>query len=170
MGCEHEFFDCDGFKTCKQCGFISELTLDPTNTTYMQHSHLAISIKNYTRKDRFCRLFHNLRGLQEIPIPVMEQIPPNLSLEGLKKFLKKRKHLRKYLNKLPSIWRQLGHKLEIITDQESTRARHMFNNISQKKSFLVVLPYVCKNIGRPDLLKYLKTPSVAMMKKYNLFL
>ena len=170
MECEHKFFDLNGLKTCKECGLVHSVILDTSNMTYAQRSQVSTNTKNYLRKDRFYRLFHNLRGLQEIPIPVMEKIPPDISLPNLKKFLKKNKELRKYANKLPSIWYQLGHKMKIITEQETIRACRLFCEIGGKKSFLVLLPHICKKINRPDLLQFLKKPSKTMMNKYNMFI
>ena len=170
MECDHKIINENGHRVCSECGVVKGILLDPRNMTYTQQSQITPCGKNYLRKDRFYRLFHNLRGLQEVPCEIMKQIPADISLEGLKRFLKKRKHLRKYINKLPSIWYQLGHKTRIITEQESIRACQLFCKIVEKKSFLVLLPYICKEIGRTDLLKFLKKPSKAMMKKYDIFI
>ena len=168
--CEHDYFEEEGHNMCRNCGLVGAMVLDTRNVTYDQYTQMSPNNKHYRRKDRFSRLFHNLRGLQEIPIPLMQKIPANLALGELKKHMKKSKDLRKFLNKLPSIWYQLGHKLLPISELERKRAVRLFCEIKEKKSFLVVLPYICKQIGRSDLLKYLKTPSDAMMKKYDLFL
>ena len=170
MECKHKFQCIGSIDTCILCGLCQGIDLDCINVTYEQQKNITRGTKIYNRKDRFFRLFHNLKGLQEIPCSFMEQIPPDISLSDLKLLLKKVKSFRKYSSKLPSIWRQLGHKLKIITDRELKTACFEFEKIKEKKSFLVVLPHICKKIGRSDLMIYLKIPSEAMQKKYDLFI
>ena len=170
MKCDHNIQDVEGIQTCINCGECEGIVLDCRNITYEQQKSITRGAKIYNRRDRFFRLFHNLRGLQEIPCDFMEQIPPEITLPDLKVLLKKVKQFRKYSSKLPSIWRQLGHQINIISEREIKMACYEFDQIKEKKSFLIVLPHICKKIDREDLLIYLKTPSLAMQKKYDLFI
>jgi len=167
--CEHELSTIDGMLTCIQCGFVKGMDLDPCIQTFQQHGEYTPSKKHYHRRDRFKRLFHNLQGLQEIPIPVMEQIPKNISIPKLRKYLKKN-NMRNYGSKIASIWRQLGHEMKPISPCEIIRACHFFDEIKEKKSFLIVLPFICQKMNRSDLLMFLKPVSEAIKKKYQLLL
>ena len=166
--CSHEFSEIEGARVCTLCGECTGRMLSTTLLSFEQTTHRVPKV--YTRRERFHRLLHNLRGLQNIPCEVMRQIPHGKTVREVRNFLKSNKKLRKYCAKIPSVWRQLGNPMRTISDRELDRACSVFDKIKDKKSFIVLLPYVCSQIGRRDLLKFFKTPSKLMQTKYELFL
>ena len=81
--CTHEYILCDNLETCMNCGLVNDFFIDPANTSYDDRPNIPLK-KNYSRKDRFMRLFQNLRGLQHIPHEIMDEIPPDITLIELR--------------------------------------------------------------------------------------
>ena len=145
-----------------------EFELQTCFTTFDERLDTHPLVKKYSRKQRFMRLFHNLRGLQNIKHNIMRQIPPQIKLVNLRGFLKKNRFLRRHCAKIPSIWRQLGHEMPDISEKDMEKACYCFCKIREKKSFLILLPFICIQIGRRDLLKFIKQPSKNIQKKYSI--
>ena len=166
--CEQcEFLSIDGFRVCKFCG-ESTRELDPRIFTF---NHVPPSSRrDYSRKKRFMRLLLNLQGLQYVDHSVFENLPSFKTPQELAAYLKTQKNLRRHRPKLPSIWYQLGNRWPLFSDKEQLRAAFEFDQIKHKVSYLVLLPYICKKIGRSDVLCFCKPVSESMQKKYEKYL
>ena len=165
MNCQCEVRLIDGMRICIKCG-LTEHNLDPSIFSY---NHAPPSEKrSYTRKIRFMRLLQNLQGHQFVSSAIMKCIPENIKSPGhLIKYLKKTPDLRRHQNKAPSIWYQLGHRWNPLSQRDFARAEFEFNKVFEKILYLVLLPYICRKIGRPDLVKFCKPVSENMARKYN---
>ena len=75
---------------------------------------------------------------------------------------------KKYHNKCPSIWRQLGNCYRGLTPIEFDRLRLLFVAHERESSFLILIPYLLQQIGRDDLFRFIKLPSKFIQKKYNI--
>lgn len=160
--CDHEIRVIESFPTCILCGQQGTQLLD---TTVLQYNAPHYCTKRVTRVQRFARLCKNLQGLQSVPCDVLESCKDIDNIKTLRKFMKKHHH--KHLKKLPSVWRQTGHNFRGPTVEEIDRLCFLFNSQETNKSFLVLLPKLLIQIGRPDLLSFVKIPSLTVQKKYN---
>ena len=79
------------------------------------------------------------------------------------------KNNKKIIGKISTIWRQLGHSFEPLNHKMFQAALHEFQNIQEKKSFILLLPYILDKIGRQDLCKFCKKPTQLLQIKYNLY-
>ena len=165
MNCEHaRRISEGGLEVCIRCGDCVQ-ELDTSIVGF--GSPPTQFARTYSRLDRFKRTFHNLRGLQRIPEELMKLIPKrNWTVESLRVFMKRHPQLKKILSKIPSVWYQLGYKGDPISYEEAHQAAMLFRRVRGKISFLVLVPWVLKQIGREDLLQFCKTPSPSMIKKY----
>ena len=165
--CTHAYLDDDGVRICTNCG-LTDIPLNPEiqsfNANYRQKT-----IK-YTRQGRFERLLKNLRGWQTVGCDIVAACVHCETILTLRTFLNSNANMRSYIGKIPSIWRNLGHRFEPMSELDIKRAIWEFNCIMEKKSFLVLLPYIIKKIGRADLLEFCKMPTIAIQKKYNLYI
>lgn len=157
--CDHIIIADVGQRVCCLCGQIFG--------TEFVHAICSRSIlkRPYNRATRFKRLILNLRGFSNIPFEIMELVKHAKTLDDIRKELRTNKQGR-FLHHLPSIWRSLGHEFEGIQPSEVTRALVMFNNISEKISFMYLLTIILHKISRHDLCQFLKEPSPGMKKKY----
>ena len=164
--CTHDFFVIDSYPTCVLCGLVKpDRYLDDSITAW---GHSVHADKKVTRAQRFARLCKNLRGFQNIPDEVLEECQHFTTLPELKAHLKATNP--KLLKKLPSIWRQTGHLFRGPTEEELERLKFLFNAQSKSRSFLVTLPKLLIEIGRQDLLQFIKIPSRAVQKKHDCLL
>lgn len=165
--CNCDFFNDDGVNICTLCGRM-EILLD-TSVQQFNASYRTKIIK-YTREGRFERLLKNLRGWQLVKDDVMEKCKCCNSVDDLRARINSLPELRQHAGKIATIWRNLGHIIEPMTPYHIKMALFEFNKIMEKKSFLVLLPYILKKIGRGDLIKFCKMPTMVIQKKYNLYL
>ena len=166
--CECEIFSENGFNVCKKCG-VSTRFLDPNLQSYADETRYMYCKRSYSRTDRFKRLLLNLNGLQWVDHDILKQCEPHFtSVIALKRWMATTP-LKRHRNKIASICRQLGMKWKILTDLEIKFAQELFHK-NHSKSYLVLLPYVLKRIGRDDLLQFTKIPSIAVQKKHNIFI
>ena len=152
-------------QVCIECG----VTTPHLDTSIFSYSHAPPSHKrSYSRKIRFMRLLQNLQGHQSVCADLMKEIPKHCaSPVELIQYMKRNSALRRHQNKTPSIWYQLGHRWDPLTPEDFKRAEYVFDMIREKISYLVLLPYICKKIGRPDLCRFCKPISENMARKYN---
>ena len=155
----------EGSDICVVCG-LTRIRLEPSVCSFSeQHTHQN---RAYSRKKRFMRLFLNLQGRQNISADIMEKIPKHCKTPGeLSLELRNIQSLRSYRSKLPSIWYQLGHKWEPFSEAQIAKASIIFSQVHSKVSFLILLPWICAQIGREDMCKFCKPISPALYKKYE---
>ena len=157
----------NSFNICTHCGEVISHLLTTEEQTYTDKT-CNVFKPRYTRECRLNRLLANLRGWQQIPDEVMlECLPFKSDLTGLKIHMKKTKSLRKFFGKLPSIWRNLGNIFHCISRREITLCIYKFREMNRKISFIILVPYLLKQIGLDSLLVFLKKPSKSILKKYD---
>ena len=166
--CDHQI-EQDGFFVCTECGSC-KVCLKTSEMTY-EDSQTRVEKVIYSRKDRFHRLLCNLRGWQVVKCDAMKKIDNEFkgtTVNELKIYLLK--HNKKIIGKIATIWRQLGKKLCPPSHRDFKRALYEFEQIgNEKKSFILVLPYILDKIGRQDLCRFCKLPTQILQKKYNLY-
>ena len=131
--CDHVEFLYNCKIICSSCGKFLRVVMDPSEMTYNSLQSRQ-SIPTYARKDRFYRLFCNLRGWQSISNDDMTKISrlgPFKTVKSLRKTL--RMHFKHHLNKLPTVWRFLGNKFDPPSARDFKMAMHAFINIMEKK-------------------------------------
>ena len=155
----------EGSDVCIVCG-IEKDRLEPTVFSFSEQH--CCSTRAYSRKKRFMRLFLNLQGRQHISFDIMDKVPKHCKTpQELSLALRNMPGLRQFRSKLPSIWYQLGHKWSPFTDAQIAKASYFFSQIHEKVSFLILLPWICHKIGRPDMTRFCKPVSPALLKKYE---
>ena len=167
--CDHSFRFLEGMRVCTKCG-VNTWDLDTRVTSFNEgHKHTK---RPYCRQKRFLRIFSNLQGNQNVPNDVMERISVRkfADPQELSQFIKNDHSLRKYRGKIASIWYLLGNRWPPITQAELMKARAVFNSMTEKVSFLVLIPYTCIMVGREDLLCFCKSVSPNLWRKYSQFL
>ena len=169
--CDHaKICQTENHIVCTECGLALRPAIDINEVTY-DTIHKRRKEESYSRRDRFFRLFCNLRGWQVVKTELVERIAaqgPFKTVAALRRFLKK--HEKKDLNKLPTIWRSLGKRFEPPSEQDFRMAMWEFMKISAKKSFILILPYILEKIGRADLCKFCKRPTKLLQKKYSVYI
>lgn len=152
----------EGFRICDSCGEVMGPMLDTTILGYNEPHRQTP--RTYSRQDRFMRTIGNLRGQQHIEPDEMARIPYCKTVPALRSYLKQ--HNRRLLPKIASVWYQMGHRTAPLTPEELKRCEHLFLSVKRKCSFLILVPWVLQQLGRPDLLRFVKPPSKGVMKKY----
>ena len=162
--CCHKLREYDGAVVCVLCGQMQDARLD---TSIMAFGATVHRKKVVTRVDRFLRLCKNICGFQKVPEEVLEACAHCATdYKALRAFVYA--NYKKYHNKCPSIWRQLGNCFRGLTPIEFDRLRLLFVAHERESSFLILIPYLLQQIGRDDLFRFIKLPSKFIQKKYNI--
>jgi len=127
--------------------------------------------KSYSRIDRFHRALTALSGLQNVSYEIMEKCAAlNANNPEELRLLMNKTKMKKSLPRIASIWRQLGNNYRGLSILERQKAANIFKSINEKKSFLVLIPWIVIQIGRQDLMCFLKKASRKMQNKYELII
>ena len=162
--CCHKVREYEGAIVCVLCGITQEARLD---TSIMAFGATVHRKKVVTRVDRFLRLCKNICGFQKVPEEVLEDCARFADdYKALRAFVYV--NHKKYHNKCPSIWRQLGNCYEGLAPTEFDRLRLLFVAHDRESSFLILIPYLLQQIGRDDLFQFIKLPSKFIQKKYDI--
>ena len=86
--------------------------------------------------------------------------------------MKKDKTIRKYLPRICSVWRLLGHVPPVVTPEDIQRALYFYEEIRKlidldNVSFIVLIPYCLKFLKRDDMIQFCKPPSKMLLEKYK---
>ena len=159
----------DSLKICKECGLCLGQHLD---TSIVPYGTWFSPTKVYSRRDRFRRLMSAFKGHANVPVHVIEKLHACEDLDLLKKRMKRDKKIRKYLPRICSVWRLLGHSPPIVTPEDISRALYFYEEIKKlvdlkNVSFIVLVPYCLKFLKRDDMIRFCKPPSKMLLTKYK---
>jgi len=160
----------EGFSTCICCGQVIERVLETSEMTFADSQNRTVQ-QVYSRNDRFHRLLANIRGWQTIKVPEMQEIASYGHFETvgeLREALIENGN-KKNLNKIATVWRQLGNKFTPPSQTDFLRAADEFRKIRGKTSYILLVPYILEKIGRADLCRFCKKPTRLLQKKYQYF-
>ena len=159
----------DAQRICKDCGLCLGMHLD---TSIVPYGTWFSPTKIYSRRDRFRRLISAFKGHANVPPHVIEKLHACEDLALLKKRMKKDKKIRKFLPRICSVWRLLGHIPPVVTPEDIQRALFFYEEIRKlinlnNVSFIVLVPYCLKFLKRDDMIRFCKPPSKMLLLKYK---
>ena len=159
----------DAHLICSNCGLCMGVHLD---TTVVPYGTWFMPTKIYSRRDRFRRLIAAFKGHANVPIWVIEKLHTCDDLMLLKKRMKKNKKIRRFLPRICSVWRLLGHTPPTVTPEDQKRALFFYDEIRHQicldnVSFIVLVPYCLRFLEREDMIKFCKPPSKMLLAKYQ---
>ena len=167
--CQHNPVTENGVSCCRLCGLHLGVVLDLSVVPYGTWYHRRTT---YQRRHRYRRLLNGCAGLQNVPYEIIEHLARRKynHVHQLRMQMK-RDRVTKYLPRIASTYRLLGYKPPQITDRERFMGLHFFDEVkrathNKKISFIVLLWWTTKFLGRPDIARFLKLPSRMLRRKY----